>query len=56
MLRPKPRTCEEACLRATALDEYESAHEAHWGQATAVANIRALILVVLDQATNTYNK
>jgi hypothetical protein len=47
---------EEARLRAAALDEYEAAHKALWTQATAVINVRALIPVVLDQATNTFNK
>jgi hypothetical protein len=50
------RRAEEARLRAAALDEYERAHEALWAQATAVVNVKALIPVVLDQATNTYTK
>jgi hypothetical protein len=50
------RRVKEACLRAVALDEYEAAHEAIWAQATAVVNVKALIPVVLDQATNTYTK
>jgi hypothetical protein len=50
------RRAEEARLRAAALDEYERAHEALWAQATAVVNVKVLIPVVLDQATNTYTK
>ncbi|XP_066391779.1 uncharacterized protein [Miscanthus floridulus] len=50
------RRAEEARLRAAALDEYERAHEALWAQATAVVNVKALIPVILDQATNTYTK
>ncbi|XP_066323930.1 uncharacterized protein [Miscanthus floridulus] len=47
---------EEARLRAATLDEYECAHEALWAQATAVVNVKALIPVILNQATNTYTK
>ncbi|XP_072147815.1 uncharacterized protein [Setaria viridis] len=50
------RRAEEARLRAAALDEYERAHEALWAQATAVVNVKALIPVILDQATNNYTK
>jgi hypothetical protein len=50
------RRAEEAHLRAAALDEFERAHEALWAQATAVVNVKALIPVILDQATNTYTK
>ena len=52
LLKPKPAPRP----RAAALDEYERAHEALWAQATAVVNVKALIPVVLDQATNTYTK
>jgi hypothetical protein len=47
---------EEARLRAVALDDYESANEAIWAQATAVVNVKGLIPIILDQATNTYTK
>ena len=47
---------EEARLRNAALDEYESAHEAIWAQATAVVNVKALIPVILDKVTNTDTK
>ena len=47
---------EEERLRAIALDEYEAAHEAICAQATAVINVKALIPVILNQATNTYTK
>jgi hypothetical protein len=50
------RRAEEQRLRDAALDEYDSAHEAIWAQATAVVNVKALIPVVLDQATNTFTK
>jgi hypothetical protein len=50
------RRAEEGRLRAAALDAYERAHEALWVQATAVVNVKALIPVLLDQATNTYTK
>jgi uncharacterized membrane protein YgcG len=50
------RRADEQRLRDATLDEYESAHEAIWAQATAVVNVKALIPVVLDQATNTYTK
>jgi hypothetical protein len=50
------RRAEEGRLRAAALDAYEHAHEALWAQATAVVNVKALIPVLLDQATNTYTK
>lgn len=50
------RRAEEGRLRAAALDEFERAHEALWAQATAVVNVKALIPVILDQATNTYTK
>ena len=47
---------EEACLHTVALGKYEAAHEAIWAQATAVVNVKALIPIVLDHATNTYTK
>ena len=51
------RRVEETRLRLAALDEYEAAHhEALWAQATAVVNVKSLIPVILDQATNTYTK
>ena len=50
------RRAEEGRLRAAALDEYERAHEALWAQATAAFNVKALIPVLLGQATNTYAK
>ncbi|XP_066341944.1 uncharacterized protein [Miscanthus floridulus] len=50
------RRAEEARLRATALDEYEQAHEALWAQATAVVNVKVLIPIVLDKATDSYTK
>jgi len=50
------RRTEEARLRAVALGKYEAAHEAIWAQATAVVNVKALIPIVLDHATNTYTK
>jgi hypothetical protein len=50
------RRTEEARLRTAALDEYERAHEALWAQATAIVNVKALIPVILDQATNTCTK
>lgn len=50
------RRAEEARLRAAALDEYEKAHEALWAQATAVVNVKALIPIALDKATDTYTK
>ncbi|XP_066347777.1 uncharacterized protein [Miscanthus floridulus] len=50
------RRAKEARLCDAALDEYERAHEALWAQATAVVNVKALIPVILDQATNTYSK
>lgn len=50
------RRAEEARLRAAALDEYEQAHEALWAQATAVINVKALIPIVLDKATDSYTK
>jgi hypothetical protein len=50
------RRAEEARLRNAALDEYESAHEALWVQATAVVNVKALIPIILDKATDTYTK
>ncbi|XP_072146642.1 uncharacterized protein [Setaria viridis] len=52
----KARRAEEERLRSVALDEYEAAHVAIWVQATAVVNVKALIPVILDQATNTYTK
>ncbi|XP_012699143.1 uncharacterized protein LOC105913792 [Setaria italica] len=52
----KARRAEEERLRSVALDEYEAAHVAIWAQATAVVNVKALIPVILDQATNTYTK
>ncbi|XP_072147887.1 uncharacterized protein [Setaria viridis] len=52
----KARRAEEERLRSIALDEYEAAHVAIWAQATAVVNVKALIPVILDQATNTYTK
>jgi hypothetical protein len=50
------RHAEEDRLCAVALDEYDAAQEAIWAQATAIINVKALIPVVLDQATNTYTK
>ncbi|XP_040382424.1 programmed cell death 6-interacting protein-like [Oryza brachyantha] len=50
------RRAEEDRLRAAALDEYEKTHEALWAQATAVVNVKALIPIVLDKATDTYTK
>jgi hypothetical protein len=50
------RQAEEARLRTAALDAYEKAHESLWAQATAVVNVKALIPVVLDKATDTYTK
>jgi hypothetical protein len=50
------RRAKEARLRTATLDEYECVHEALWTQATTVVNIKALILVILVQATNTYTK
>jgi hypothetical protein len=50
------RHAEEGRLRAAALDEYDRAHEALWAKATTVINVKALIPVLLDQATNTYTK
>jgi hypothetical protein len=38
------------------LAEYEATHEAVWAQATAVVNVKALIPIILDKATNTYTK
>jgi hypothetical protein len=38
------------------LTEYEAAHEAVWAQATTVVNVKALIPIILDKATNTYTK
>jgi hypothetical protein len=37
------RRADEQRLRDATLDEYESAHEAIWAQATAVVNVKALI-------------
>ncbi|XP_072150121.1 uncharacterized protein [Setaria viridis] len=52
----KARRDEELRLRTAALAEYEAAHEAIWAQATAVVNVKALIPIILDTATNTYTK
>jgi hypothetical protein len=52
----KARRDEELRLRNAALAEYEAAHEAIWAQATAVFNVKALIPIILDKATNTYTK
>ncbi|XP_066373358.1 uncharacterized protein [Miscanthus floridulus] len=54
--RQEARRAEEARLHAAALDAYESAHEALSAQATAIVNVKALIPIVLDHATNTYSK
>ena len=50
------RRTEAARLRAAALNNFEAAHEAIWAQATAVVNVKALIPIILDKATNTYTK
>jgi hypothetical protein len=50
------RKDEEARLRNEALDKFEAAHEAIWAQATAVVNVKAIIPIILDKATNTYTK
>jgi hypothetical protein len=50
------RRIEAARLRAAALNNFEAAHEAIWAQATAVVNVKALIPIILDKATNTYTK
>jgi hypothetical protein len=50
------RQAEEARLRTATLDEYKKAHEALWAQATAVINVKVLIPIILDKATNTYTK
>jgi hypothetical protein len=50
---------EAARFRAVALNNFEAAHEAIWAQATAptvVVNVKALIPIILDKATNTYIK
>jgi hypothetical protein len=52
----KARRDEELRLRNAALAKYEAAHEAIWAQATAVVNVKALIPIILDKATNTYTK
>ena len=52
----KARRVKEERLCSVVLDEYEAAHEAIWALATTVINIKALIPVILDQATNTYTK
>ncbi|XP_072954293.1 uncharacterized protein [Typha angustifolia] len=55
-LAEQARKDEEARLHIEALDKFEAAHEAIWAQATAVVNVKALIPVILDKATNTYTK
>lgn len=50
------RRAEEARLRAEALDKFEATHEAIWAQETAVVNVKAVIPILLDKATNTYSK
>lgn len=50
------RRAEETRLCSAPLDEFERAHEALWAQATTVVNVKVLIPVILDQATNTYTK
>jgi hypothetical protein len=50
------RRTEAARLRAAALSNFEAAHEAIWTQATTVVNVKAMIPIILDKATNTYTK
>ena len=50
------RLAELARQRAAALDKHETAHEALWVQATTVVNIKALIRVTLESATNNFSK
>jgi hypothetical protein len=50
------RHVEEARLHAAALDKYKQAHEALWAPATAVVNVKAIIPIVLDKATDSYAK
>jgi hypothetical protein len=50
------RRTEAARLRIAALTNFEATHEAIWAQATAVVNVKALIPIILDKATNTYTK
>jgi hypothetical protein len=50
------RRAEAARLRAAALNNFEAAHEAIWAQDTVLVNVKTLIPIILDKATNTYTK